>query len=165
MERENMKPSDYLVVQAKLAMVVQVLRFLSLEEFLDAAQHAETVCPFMDPTLYGAAGRRLAEIIHLARAADDFLESVGNLDDIFLESLQVPLARDGRPTPRTEDMAMVPGLLFAAELVEGHWNYASTMVSQKQQAVRSGRVLRQMIIDIQKANGLEPEKLEPDERT
>ena len=168
-----MKPSDYLAVQAKVASVVMELRSLSLDEFIRAAEHAETVCPFMEPTLYGIAGRRLSEIIMLAKAALDFRGVAAHQSSQFLESLRIPenvrekkealaeavgadteavTARThARTDAETRAAGEVAGMLKAAVVVADSWNHAPTMVNEKEKVLALAALLRRLAADLKPA--------------
>jgi hypothetical protein len=86
-----MKASEYLKTQAELAGALLRLRAVDrLDEFLDAAEHADAICPFLDPTLFKVAGRQLGEVIQMARAAKGLVEATAHLSAEWLEGLRRP---------------------------------------------------------------------------
>jgi len=92
-----MKPIVYVLVQAELADMALRLRGLRLEEFIQAAEHADTLGALMDPTLYRQAGPRLGMVLAMAQAAKAFRDTTATFPAGWLEGLGAVL-REGEPT-------------------------------------------------------------------
>lgn len=63
-----MNKADYLRTQETILALVFSVKNLPLEDFVSAADHAETMGPILDPALYRAASERLRKIKRLAIA-------------------------------------------------------------------------------------------------
>lgn len=92
-----MKEIVYIVIQAELADMALKLRGLRLEEFIQAADRADTLGPLMDPTLYRQAGPRLGMVLAMAQAAKVFRDATATFPAGWLEGLGAVL-REGEPT-------------------------------------------------------------------
>jgi len=82
-----MNLATYLLIQAELADTARRLRHFQLDEFIAAAEHAETVGPIVHPTLYAKAGARLSDVLCLARAAKAFRDATKDLDEAWLTGI------------------------------------------------------------------------------
>jgi hypothetical protein len=71
-----MTEEEYLTMQSQLFTLASLVRGLPLEEFLLRINHAETIGPILDPTLYLQAGDKLAKIKRLAEGLHDFQRAV-----------------------------------------------------------------------------------------
>ncbi|MFH0809826.1 MAG: hypothetical protein V2A77_05090 [Pseudomonadota bacterium] len=67
-----MDKEQYMQVQQQVVMLANMVRALPLALFIETAAKAETVGPFLDPTLYREAAGKLALIMGLARALQRF---------------------------------------------------------------------------------------------
>lgn len=77
-----MTNEEYLVTSDMLGVVIGIVAPLDLDGFLERARHAESVGPFIDPTLYQAASAKIGVIIRVAEAAR-------NLQKVIEESANV----------------------------------------------------------------------------
>jgi len=77
MDKERYK--DTLAALLEMALLVRVL---PLDECLTAINHAETMGPILDPTLYQAAYRSLDDTRRLVLAASEFQKVVVRLSII-----------------------------------------------------------------------------------
>lgn len=64
-----MSDEEYTQIQQTLVIAAQLLLPLDLDRFLQAINHAETVAPILDPTLWIRGSRKLEQVKELAEAA------------------------------------------------------------------------------------------------
>ncbi len=67
---------QYITTQHQLGTFATLVLSLPLEGFIEVAERASTVGPFLDPTLYRQAGDNLTNITDLARALLTFKNEV-----------------------------------------------------------------------------------------
>ena len=72
-----MDEAKYIETQMQLAALVTIVRGMPLEEFVATIKSAETVGPFLDPTLMMVAYDKLRVVKSHAQAALDFKRAVG----------------------------------------------------------------------------------------
>ena len=63
---------EYLDNQTAIILLSQLVSQMPLDAFIDRLNYAATVGPFLDPTLYKAAGERLEKIGRIAQALRTF---------------------------------------------------------------------------------------------
>jgi len=68
--------ATYLQTQQQLRLLAQIVREMPLKDFINAAEHAETLGPLIDPTLYAQGSRNLAKVKYLAQALLPFAQVV-----------------------------------------------------------------------------------------
>jgi len=71
-----MNAEQYETTQSQLLTLAGLVKLMPLQDFIAAADHAETIGPFVDPTLFIQAGKKLAAIKYLARALKHFQDAV-----------------------------------------------------------------------------------------
>lgn len=98
-----MTNDQYLAIQQQLSLLSAMIRPLDLPSFIGAIEHAETVGPFEDPTLYRKAIKRLEAIRVLAQAFRDVQIADLALNEILTSGPDVSQCPDratpDRPTP------------------------------------------------------------------
>lgn len=62
-----MNQEEYLQTQQNILTVSGLIASMPLREFIAAGERADTIGPFLDPTLYREAGANLGDILDLAR--------------------------------------------------------------------------------------------------
>ena len=67
-----MENEQYELVQSQILTIAGIVKLLPLKDFIEAADKADAVGAFLDPTLYRAASKKLAVIIQLARGLKGF---------------------------------------------------------------------------------------------
>lgn len=67
---------QYITTQHQLGTLAGLVLAMPLDGFVEAAERASTIGPFVDPTLYRKAGDNLANITALARALLTFKKEV-----------------------------------------------------------------------------------------
>lgn len=70
--RDRLTNDDYLNVQQQIQIFGGAIAVLDLEAFIDRANHADAVAPFIDPTAWREAKEKLAAIRDLAEGALKF---------------------------------------------------------------------------------------------
>lgn len=71
-----MSDIEYASTQQTLVMLASIAKELDLGGFLQAINHAETVGPILDPTLYMRAGAKLQKVRDLATSLLPFVREV-----------------------------------------------------------------------------------------
>lgn len=61
-----MKEEEYIQCQSSLILLAKIVKDLPLNEFLSAIDHANTVGPLLDPTLWMRGSKKMQEIRQLA---------------------------------------------------------------------------------------------------
>ena len=74
-----MTNEEYLKVQEQIVLLSNLVKAMPLKEFIEAADRADTIGPFVDPTLWRDAQKNLAVIMELARGLMTFQEKVQRL--------------------------------------------------------------------------------------
>ncbi len=74
---------DYQRVQDQILNLAVLIKQMPLKEFIEAADRAETIGPFTDPTLYLKARGRLAKIKQLAYRLKDFQDLAMIMLELF----------------------------------------------------------------------------------
>ncbi len=69
-----MNQEEYLELQQRIILLANLVKGMPLKEFIEAAEKADVVGPFVDPTLWRLANENLAVIIDLARRLLKFQE-------------------------------------------------------------------------------------------
>ena len=71
-----MNNEEYLMVQNKILTVTALVQRIPLDEFIQAAEKADTVGPFVDPTLWREGHANLEWILKVARVLREFQAKV-----------------------------------------------------------------------------------------
>jgi len=77
-----MKHQEYLKVQGQILALARSVRDIPLDEFIEAGEHADTVGPFLDPTLWREGHGNLQKIMDLARALRKFQSEVERISTV-----------------------------------------------------------------------------------
>jgi len=67
-----MDNAEYLQVQSGIAFVVGLVRDMPIAEFIEAADKADAIGPFVDPTLWRAGHERLQSLKELGQELKRF---------------------------------------------------------------------------------------------
>ena len=67
-----MTSEEYATTQDQLMLLGNLVNTLDLAAFIEKAQHADTLGPMLDPTLWMKGGKNLSLVIDVARAAHRF---------------------------------------------------------------------------------------------
>lgn len=72
----EMSDAEYKMIQDQLVLFASMSKDLDLDGFIQKAEKADTVGPFIDPTLWTKANGKLRAIIDMAKALKTFQQTV-----------------------------------------------------------------------------------------
>jgi hypothetical protein len=82
-EKEKVMDSgEYMLIQQQLTIFAGLIQKLDLSGFLTAINHADTVGPIVDPTLYMKGSSNMHKIERIARAAQAFQKECEGLVEL-----------------------------------------------------------------------------------
>jgi hypothetical protein len=84
--KDDMERDVYMKTQLEVIKIAKQINELPLERFLSAIQHAETVAPLIDPTMYRKAQDNLRAIKDLAKEMLPIKEKFGKLFQAVVET-------------------------------------------------------------------------------
>lgn len=66
----------YIQTQEDISLLARTVLKMPLKEFIAAAEHADSIGPYVDPTLWIKAAPKLGDILDLARSLRNFQDLV-----------------------------------------------------------------------------------------
>lgn len=67
-----MNEEEYMSTQQQIVLFASLVQDLPLDAFIEAAQRADAIGPIVNPSLWLASSKKLANLIHLASALRKF---------------------------------------------------------------------------------------------